>query len=87
MGVLIPETWHPLRLPVALSVGTAICLLRKLYTSVWCGAGVAGLVTEDHHSTRGRSLFVIFGSETQTDMFWNQNFGTKLLQEKHAAFA
>ena len=40
-----------------------------------------------HHSTRGCSFDVIFGSETQTDLFWNQNFGTTQLQEKLVTFA
>ena len=81
VGVLIPEL-----------LGTLCgCPWRCLWAAFWeffpiplCD--VAGLVTEDHHSTQGFDLIVIFGSFCHTNWFWNQNFGTKLLQEKACCF-
>jgi len=62
VGVLIPEL-----------LGTLCgCPWRCLWAAFWeffpiplCG--VAGLVTEDHHSTQGFDLIVIFGSFCHTN--------------------
>ena len=53
----------------------------------WCPLSFGfGLVTEDHHSTRGLSFDCDLWSWITHRRFWNQNFGTTLPQEKHAAF-
>ncbi len=81
VGVLIPEL-----------LGTLCgCPWRCLLAAFWeffpiplCD--VAGLVTEDQHSTQGFDLIVIFGWFCHTNWFWNQNFGTTLLPEKACCF-
>ena len=81
VGVLIPDL-----------LGTLCgCPWRCLWAAFWKWfplplCDVVGLVTEDHHSTQGFDLIVIFGSFCHTNWFWNQNSGTTLLQEKACCF-
>ena len=82
VGVLIPEL-----------LGTLCgCPRRCLWAAFWelfsiplCD--VAGLVSEDHHSTQGFVLIVILGSfsDTQTDS-GIRTLAPRYYRKKHAAF-
>ncbi len=74
VGVLIPEP-----------LGTLCGCLWRMFSLYPVRRGWVGYRGSPLH-TGVLLTNVIFGSESHTNMFWNQNLGTTLLQEKHAAF-